>query len=82
MTACVPVQLNDSEMWALVEDSKDGVRLRVSLDDWERACLRLGQRVLARITGRPDASFYVADADEQPPLVWATLTPRLFAETW
>ncbi len=76
MTSCVPVGLNNSEMWALVEDTEDGLRVRLSIDDWERACLRLGQRVLARITGRPDTTLYIADADEQPPLVWATLAPR------
>ncbi|HVK09003.1 MAG TPA: hypothetical protein VM597_09530 [Gemmataceae bacterium] len=79
MDACVPVALNGTEAWELVGESDVGLRIRLSADDWERANLCLGQRVLVRRPGG-EARLFVADVDEAPPLVWATFAERLLVE--
>ena len=80
MDACVPVALNGTEAWGLIGEAAGGVRIRLSSDDWERANLCLGQRVLIRRPGRGDDRLFVADVQEAPPLVWATFAEQLLVE--
>lgn len=77
MGACVPVTLNGTEVWGLIGEAAEGVRVRLSADDWERANLCLGERVRIRRPGRGDVCLYVADVEEAPPLVWATFAEHL-----
>jgi hypothetical protein len=79
MDVCVPVTLNGTEAWGLIGEADGGVRIRLSADDWERANLCLGQRVLVRRPGG-EVRLFVADVNEVPPLVWATLTEQLLVE--
>ena len=77
MTACTPVRLNAVDVWGLVEPEAGGVHIRLSCAEWERAGLVLGQRVRVGFRYAPDEWLYVADVNEEPPLVWATFSPRL-----
>jgi hypothetical protein len=79
MDVCVPVTLNGTEAWGLVGEADRRIRIRLSADDWERANLCLGQRVLVRRPGG-EARLFVADVNEVPPIVWATLTEQLLVE--
>lgn len=80
MGACVPVALNGTEVWGLIGDAEDGVRIRLSADDWERANLCLGERVHIHGPGLTEVRRYVADVEELPPFVWVTFMGRLLVE--
>jgi len=79
MLTCEPVAVNGFELWALAVETDDGMRVRLSLDDWERLGLFRGQRVPIRRNGRRDEWLFVAEVVELPPLVWVVLATRLRA---
>ena len=65
--------------WALAVETDDGVRVRLSLDDWERLGLFRGQRVPVRRGDRRDEWLFVAEVVELPPLVWVVFATKLRA---
>ena len=73
------IGLKGSEVWAYVVDLGDGLRLQLTLDDWERLNLYRGKRIPVRMAGREDCWLYVVGAVEHPPLVWLTLAVRVRA---
>lgn len=71
--------MDGAEVWALVVELDDGLRLRLALDDWHRLDLAPGQRVPVRLPGRDDAWLFVARATELPPVVWVRMAKRIRA---
>jgi hypothetical protein len=79
MVTSEPISLNGSESWARVVELADGLRVRLPVDDWERAGLHHGQRVPVRRAGRSDEWLFVAEVVERPPVAWVVLATRLRA---
>jgi len=71
------IQLNGFAVWGFVIEIGRGLRLRLSVDDWERLGLNPGQRIQVRIPNRFDAWLIVAELVEVPPVVWVMLTHRV-----
>ena len=67
------VLLNGFQVWVFVVELDDGLRIRLSLDDWERCQLHRGQRIPLQRQGRPEASLFLAEAVEMPPVAWFVL---------
>jgi hypothetical protein len=73
------VGVNGREIWALVVELVDGLRMRIDLTDWERLGLYRGMRIpVSRQDGRQEWAF-VAEVVELPPLVWVVLANRVKA---
>ena len=68
----VPIPVNGESAYGVVSDAEGGVRVRVSLDDWERLGRFLGQQVRAEIRGRETGHMLLASAEASPPFVWLT----------
>jgi hypothetical protein len=68
------IQLSGFTVWGLVVEVGRGVRMRLSVDDWERLSLNRGQRIRVKIPNRFDAWLIVSDLAEVPPVVWIMLT--------
>jgi hypothetical protein len=73
----IAIQLNGSVVWGFVLEVGRGLRLRLSVDDWERLSINPGQRIPVRIPNRFDASLVVGELVEVPPVVWIMLTHRV-----
>ena len=71
------VALNGAEVWALVVDMGDRLRVRFALDDWERLGLREGQRITVRLPGLEDVWLFVTGVTPLPPIVWVTMGRRV-----
>jgi hypothetical protein len=71
------IQLNGSVIWGFAIEMGRGLRLRLSMDDWERLGLNPGQRIRVRLPNRFDASVIVAEMVGVPPAVWVLLTNRV-----
>lgn len=82
MSASVPVILNGQDVWAFVAELDGGLRIRLSVDDWERVGLFRGQCVPVRLPGQSEQRLYLAEAREEPPLVWVVLARRVRAVGW
>jgi hypothetical protein len=61
------ISLNGVAVYAYVLADGDGVRVRVSVDDWERLGLSPGQRVRYDPPGRTGLALLLAKADHDPP---------------
>jgi len=72
------IQLNVSVVWGFVVEIGLGLRLRLSVDDWERQRLNLDERIRIRIPKRFDESVIVAEIVEVPPVIWIMLTHRVY----
>ena len=70
------VRLGKADVWAYVVETAEGLRLRLSLDEWEGTGLHPGQRVPVRRAGRWDESLFLAEAVAVPPLVWLVMLGR------
>ena len=77
--ASLPLALNGAEMWGYVVKQHRGMRIRFSIDDWERLGLFRGQRILVRLPGKADQWLYLAEVTETPPVVWVTMVERVRA---
>ena len=71
------IQLNESVVWGFAVEVSCGVRLRLSVDDWECLNLNPAPRIRVGLQNRLDALLIVADLVEVPPVVWITLTHRV-----
>jgi hypothetical protein len=70
-----PVKFNGVMVYAFIPTSgENGVRVRVSTDDWERLGLYPGQQVRVEGPG-VDGSFLLASAAQEPSLVWLRFRP-------
>jgi hypothetical protein len=75
----LPVVLNGQSLWAYVVEQSDGLRLRFSLDDWEKVFLEPGQRVPLSLPNGSELRLYVDRVRQEPPFVWVTAVRRLLA---
>jgi hypothetical protein len=73
------VTLNGISIWAYVIEQPDGLRIRFSLDDWERVFLQPGQRVPIRLPDGSEPKVFVDRVRQEPPFVWVTAVPRMLA---
>jgi len=71
------IQLNGFTVWGFIIEVGRGLRLRLSVGDWERLGLNSGQRIRATLPNRLDARLIVAELVEAPPVVWVMLTHRV-----
>jgi hypothetical protein len=71
------IEINGSLVWGFVMELGRGLRLRLSVDDWDRLCLHLGQRIKTKISNRFVASLIATDVVEVPPVVWIVLSHRV-----
>ena len=74
------VKLNGVEVWAYIVETESGIRMRLSLDDWDRCRLYRAERIPLRRHGRPVVWFFLAEAVEMPPIAWFNLESRVRVE--
>lgn len=74
---CEQIRLNGVEVWALVVEQDGGVRIRLSLDDWDRCRIGRGQRVPIQRHGRPQVWLFLAEYVEMPPVAWCNLESQM-----
>jgi len=77
--ACEIVELNGCPLWADVGESDEGLRLRLSLDEWRHLGLAEGGQVCAQRDGKPDALLVVGHVTERSPVVLIVLERRLWS---
>ncbi|MDB5314069.1 MAG: hypothetical protein JWO38_8271 [Gemmataceae bacterium] len=70
------VGLNGAEFDAFVVELDGGLRLRFTVDDWERSGLCRGCRVPVRLPGKRDVWMFVMEEVALPPIVWVVLRQR------
>ena len=73
------VRLGKTDVWAYVVETGEGLRVRVSADEWAGLGLHAGQRVPVRRAGHHDEAMFLAEAVETPPFVWLVMTGRVRA---
>lgn len=73
------VALNGTEVWALVVETDEGMRVRFGLDDWQRMNIGQGQRLPVRVANRDEAWLFITNVSEQPPVAWVTMARRIWA---
>ncbi|MCE9565047.1 MAG: hypothetical protein K8U57_23700 [Planctomycetes bacterium] len=71
------LNVNRFEMWANLREFDDGLRLRLSLADWQQLNFADDQRVRVRVQGQSRVWLRVATVRELPPNVLVTLTNRV-----
>jgi len=72
----VILNVNRRVMWANVREFDDGLRLRLTLDDWQQLNFADDQRVRVRVSGNSGVWLRVAKVQELPTSVVLTLTNR------
>lgn len=70
-------QIDGFTIWGFALELGYGLRLRISVYDWEQLGFHLGQRVGVSIPNRFDERLIIADMVEALPVVWITLTHRV-----
>lgn len=65
-----PVEMNGAVVYAFYAGSREGLRIRMSLDEWERLGLHRGEWVEIRLPGRLTARWLLITWSEMPPWVW------------
>ena len=69
-----PVEVNGTVVYAYFTEGESGsVRLRVSVDEWDRLGIAEGLRVRVGLPGREAVDVLVTDAHRIPPFVWLDL---------
>lgn len=71
------IQLNGTVVWSVVLEVGRGLRVRLSVDDWDRLRLNLGQRIRVILPHRFNEALIVTDLVEVPPVVWLMLSQRV-----
>lgn len=71
------VTLNGVEVWAYIVEQDDGIRMRLSLDDWDRCRLHRGERIPLRRFQQPVEWFFLAEYVEMPPVAWFNLEAQV-----
>lgn len=67
------VSVNGIGLYGHYTEHPGRVKLRLSLDDWDRLGLCEGQRVMVRLPGREAVAVLVTAASRVPPVVWLEL---------
>jgi hypothetical protein len=73
------IGINGFEVWAYVAEMDEGARIRVSLDEWQKLNLGIGQRIPVRLPGKADAWLFITHVTELPPIVWVVTARRVRA---
>ena len=68
------IRLNGVEVCAFIRELDDGLRVQLSLDDWNRCRLYRGEQIPLRRQGRPEERLFLAESVEMPPVAWFNLT--------
>src|SRR5262245_2482993 len=73
------IDVNGCTIWADVVDFEQGLKMRLSLDEWHH--LGLAERHPIRVgrDGSPDKHLFVAHVTERPPVVLVVLECRSVA---
>jgi hypothetical protein len=71
------VSINGIEVWALIREEGRGIRVRLSLDDWDRCGLGRGVRIKLQRHERPAQWFFLAEHIELPPVAWFNLEAQV-----
>ena len=71
------IQLNGSVVWGFAVEVGRGLRIRLSVDDWERLSINPGQSIRVKLPNRFDSPMIVAELVDRPPVVWIMLTNRV-----
>ena len=74
------VRLGKADVWAYVVETGEGMRVRVSADEWAGLGLHAGQRLPVRRAGHRDEMLFLAEAVEVPPFVWLVMLCRVPAQ--
>jgi hypothetical protein len=69
--------VNGVEAWGYATELTSGLRVRFTLDDWQRMNIGPGQRVPVQRPGREDVWLFVTHLIETPPVVWVVLSKRV-----
>jgi hypothetical protein len=70
------VVVNRQAIYAYFASFAGVVRVRVSVDEFDRLGLCEGQWVRAELPGQEPASYLLVKASRVPPIVWLDLTAR------
>ncbi len=81
MRTSIPINLAGHDIWAFVIEIGLGLRVRFSIDDWDRANIRCGQQVRVRVARRLPVWLIPLELVEVPPLLWVTLVSQWRPET-
>jgi hypothetical protein len=73
------IGMNGYQVWAYVVELADGARIRVSLDEWQKMNLGVGQRILVRVGEEADVWLFITHVTELPPVVWVVTERRVRA---
>ena len=75
----VVIGMNGFEVWAYVVETAEGLRVRFSLDDWQKMDLGVGRRVPVRLPWKADQWLFITHATELPPIVWVMMARKVRA---
>jgi hypothetical protein len=71
------VSINGVEVWALIREQDRGIRVRLSLDDWDRCRIGRGERIRLQRYQWPVELFFLAEHVEMPPCAWFNLETQV-----
>jgi hypothetical protein len=70
-----PIAVAGTTLYAYYTEDAGALRVRVSVDEWDRLGLCEGQRVRVGLPGREPAELLLTAAARTPPFVWLDLAP-------
>jgi hypothetical protein len=70
-----PIAVAGITLYAYYTEAAGALRVRVSVDEWDRLGLCEGQRVRVVLPGREAAELLLTAALRTPPFVWLDLAP-------
>jgi hypothetical protein len=73
------ITLNGFLVWAYVVELEGGLRMRISLDEWEQLGLYRGQQVPIERDGHQGEQLFLAEVVKVPPIVWVVMANRIQA---
>lgn len=76
----VIVRVNNRKIWANMREFDDGLRLRLTLDDWRQLNFDRDQRIRVGVHKQSGVWLRVTDVRECPPNVVLTLTNGIFKQ--
>ena len=74
-----PVRVNKEEVYGYYSSEGDSLRLRLSLDEWDRLGLCQGQQVKVGLPGRELCNMLITTETNTPPVIWLDLRPMNLA---
>jgi hypothetical protein len=73
MNGSEQLTVNGKLVWGYVVELVDGLRFRVSIDEWQRLDLHRGQRVTVQRGVGPELGMVLAETTNVPPVTWVVL---------